>query len=267
MRSLSELMDLSGRCAFLTGAAGHIGLAVAESLLELGARVALSDLPGEALDARKRLLEEKHPRRVETAPADLLDENSTRQAVGRALETMGRLDILIHNAAFVGTTKYPGWAEPLEKQSVGAWDAALRVNLTAAFVLAQEARSSMGVSNRGSVIFLASTYGLVGPDMSLYEGTSMQNPAAYGASKGGVLQLMRYFATIMAPKIRVNSITPGGVSRGQPEVFRERYERRTPMGRMATEEDLKGAVAYLASDLSAYVTGHNLVVDGGWTAW
>ena len=95
----------------------------------------------------------------------------------------------------------------------------------------------------------------------------MANPVGYGASKGGILQLTRYLATELAPSVRVNSISPGGVSRGQPKQFQERYVSKTPLGRMATEEDLKGAVAYLASDLSRYVTGHNLVVDGGWTAW
>jgi len=95
----------------------------------------------------------------------------------------------------------------------------------------------------------------------------MANPAGYNASKGGVLQLTRYLATVLAPRTRVNAISPGGVWRQQPDVFRQRYEARTPLARMAAEEDLKGAVAYLASDLSAYVTGQNLVVDGGWTAW
>ena len=108
---------------------------------------------------------------------------------------------------------------------------------------------------------------MVGPDLRIYEGTGMGNAAAYAASKGGLLQLTRWLATTLAPRVRVNAITPGGVWRQQPEAFRKRYIDRTPLGRMATEEDFKGAVAYLASDLSRYVTGQNLVVDGGWTAW
>lgn len=110
-------------------------------------------------------------------------------------------------------------------------------------------------------------YGHVGPDMRLYAGTTMANPVGYGASKGGLLQLTRYLSTLLAPHVRVNAISPGGIWRGQPDAFHEQYRQRTPMGRMATEEDMKGAVAYLASDLSAFVTGHDLVVDGGWTAW
>jgi NAD(P)-dependent dehydrogenase (short-subunit alcohol dehydrogenase family) len=118
-----------------------------------------------------------------------------------------------------------------------------------------------------TVVLFSSIYGLLGPDKSLYEGTDMTNPIAYGVSKGATLQLMRYLATTLAPHTRVNAISPGGIARNQPESFVERYEKKTPLKRMATEEDLKGAIAYLASDLSAYVTGHNLVVDGGWTAW
>jgi NAD(P)-dependent dehydrogenase (short-subunit alcohol dehydrogenase family) len=117
------------------------------------------------------------------------------------------------------------------------------------------------------VINIGSTYGMVGPDLRLYQDTDMGNPAGYAASKGGIIQITRWLATALAPDVRVNSISPGGVWRDQPENFHKEYISRTPMGRMAVEEDLKGAVAYLASDLSAYVTGHNLVVDGGWTAW
>ena len=150
---------------------------------------------------------------------------------------------------------------------MAAWDNALRVNLTAAFVMAQEGRAALSASGYGSIVLFASTYGLVGPDMGLYADTDLANPVAYGVSKGGLIQLTRYLATVMAPGVRVNAIAPGGVSRGQPDAFRRRYETRTPLKRMAFEEDLKGAVAYLASDLSSYVTGHTLVVDGGWTAW
>jgi NAD(P)-dependent dehydrogenase (short-subunit alcohol dehydrogenase family) len=160
-----------------------------------------------------------------------------------------------------------GWAVPFEEQTVDAWDAAIRVNLTSAFIIAQEARIALAASGHGSVIFFGSTYGIVGTDLRLYENTEMANPPGYAASKGGVIQLSRHLATVMAPDVRVNSITPGGVLRGQPESFHEQYVFRTPLKRMASEQDLKGAAVYLASDMSEYVTGHNLIVDGGWTAW
>ena len=143
----------------------------------------------------------------------------------------------------------------------------LDVNLTAVFVLTQACTPELRRSGHGSVVTVGSTYGMVGPDWRIYEGTSMGNAAGYAASKGGVIQLTRWMATTLAPDIRVNCLSPGGVFRDHPDSFRAAYEARTPLGRMATEEDYMGATLFLASDLSAYVTGQNLAVDGGWTAW
>lgn len=267
MRTLQELMNLRGRTALVTGGAGHIGGAILETLAELGAATAVADRS--ELDCKRRAehIESTYGQPSKGFATDLQDEDSTRGLIHRILEWRGSLSILVHCAAFVGTTDFPGWGVPFEQQSVKAWEAAMRVNLTAAFVLAQEAASALKASGHGSIVLVSSTYGMVGPDWSLYEGTDMSNPAGYGASKGGLLQLSRYLATRLAPEVRVNTITPGGVRRGQPEAFHVRYKARTPLQRMADEEDFKGAAAYLASDLSAYVTGQNLVVDGGWTAW
>jgi NAD(P)-dependent dehydrogenase (short-subunit alcohol dehydrogenase family) len=249
-------MDLSGRRALITGGAGHVGQAAAETLLELGASVALLDR------------EASSPKRgAFPVVCDLDDGPATRAAVRDVTQRLGGLDIVVHAAAFVGTTTVEGWAVPFEQQSVSAWDRAMRVNVTSAFVIVQEARDALMRSGHASVIFIGSIYGSSAPDMSLYDGTAMANPAGYGASKAGVAQLARYLSTTLAPSIRVNTVSPGGIERQQPEAFRRRYEARTPLKRMAREEDLKGAIAYLASDLSAYVTGQELFVDGGWTTW
>jgi NAD(P)-dependent dehydrogenase (short-subunit alcohol dehydrogenase family) len=125
----------------------------------------------------------------------------------------------------------------------------------------------LAAGNNGSIINIGSIYGEYGPDWRLYDGTNLGNPAAYGVSKGGLTQLTRWMATTVAPAIRVNAIAPGGIARNQPQSFVQQYEARTPMGRMATEDDFRGAVAYLASALSAYVTGQVLHVDGGWGVW
>jgi NAD(P)-dependent dehydrogenase (short-subunit alcohol dehydrogenase family) len=267
LKPILELADLSGRRAVLTGGAGHIGLAVGEALVEMGADVSILDISLDACQERVATLSQLRQHKGAAIPCDLMDEQATRGAIQQAIHKMGGLDILVHCAAYVGTTQVPGWAVPFEQQTVEAWDSAMRVNLTSAFAMVQEGQQALGDSGHGSVIFFGSHYGLVGPDMRLYEGTNMANPAGYSASKGGLLQLTRYLATVLAPRIRVNSISPGGVWRGQPEEFHQRYKSNTPLARMASEEDLKGAVAYLASDMSAYVTGHNLVVDGGITAW
>ena len=267
MRTLKELMDLESRVALITGGAGHIGYVIGETLAELGASVALLDLDRTACEKAAIQISENHGVKTLGVAVDLADIEEVRSTPARIAAELGRLDILIHCAAYGGDTKFPGWAVPFDEQSTEAWDRALRVNLTSAFALAQAARQPLSESGHGCVVFISSIYGLVGPDLSLYEGTSMANPAGYGASKGGLLQLMRYLATLLAPEIRVNAISPGGVLRQQPEAFQERYRTKTPLGRMATEEDLKGAIAYLSSDLSQYVTGHNLIVDGGWTSW
>ena len=267
MRSVKALMNLSGRKALVVGGAGHIGGAVADGLAELGAIVSILDLDEAACEAKLSSLAEYGNHGGAAVRCDLRDEKDTRRSIQAAISHMEGMDIIVHCAAFVGTTQMDGWAVPFEEQSVDAWDAAIRVNLTSAFVIAQEARIALAASGHGSVIFFGSTYGIVGTDLRLYENTEMANPPGYAASKGGVIQLSRHLATVMAPNVRVNSITPGGVWRGQPESFHEQYVSRTPLKRMATEQDLKGAAVYLASDMSEYVTGHNLVVDGGWTAW
>lgn len=266
-RPLKELMSLNGRVAVITGGAGHIAEAMAEALAELGASIVPVDLVQSKCEAVATALQETYG--VETMPLvlDLTNEKSLRSIPAAVVDRFGSLDILINSAALVGTSKLPGWATPFMEQSADTWRLALEANLTVPFILTQACAKALADSGHGSVINIGSTYGLVGPNLSLYENTAMGNPAAYAASKGGLLQLTRWLATVLAPKVRVNALTPGGVWRGQPEGFHQRYQALTPLGRMAREEDFKGAAAYLASDLSLYVTGHNLVVDGGWTAW
>ena len=156
---------------------------------------------------------------------------------------------------------------PYENQTINTWRRAIEVNLTASFHLCQLFNEQLKRSGHGSIINISSIYGFVGPKMSLYEGTSMGNPAAYAISKGGVIQMTRWLSTILAPDIRVNCISLGGISRRQPKAFIDRYINCTPLKRMGREEDIKGAIAYLASDMSRWVTGTNLVIDGGWTVW
>ena len=259
MTTIGELLDLKGRHAVITGGAGHIGRAIATGLAELGASVTLLDRADSTPDVAREL-------GMAGAVADLADEAASRAALRRAIDTAGRLDILVNNAAFVGTSSLTGWAEPFERQSTETWRAALEVNLTAAFALSQEATPDLRRSGHGAILNIASIYGVLGPDWSFYEGTAMANPAAYAASKGGLIQLTRWLATTLAPDIRVNAISPGGVARGQPESFVRRYEARTPLGRMAVEDDFKAAAAFLVSDAARYVTGQNIMVDGGFSA-
>jgi NAD(P)-dependent dehydrogenase (short-subunit alcohol dehydrogenase family) len=258
MSGFADRLRLDGRVALVTGGAGHLGRALADAFADLGATVALADRE----PALTAAVDHGSPFVV-----DFSVDGAAAELPGRVQRELGRLDIVVNNAAFVGASTLEGWAVPFAQQSVETWRAALEVNLTTAFALTQAAAPLLAASGHGSVVNVASIYGVVGPDHRLYEGTSMGNPAAYAASKGGLIQLTRWLATSLAPEVRVNAVTPGGIEREQPPAFVERYAARTPLGRMATEDDIVGAVTWLAGDLAAYVTGHNLVVDGGWTAW
>ncbi len=178
---------------------------------------------------------------------------------------MGALDILINNAAFVGTSELSGWSVDFEQQETASWERVFYLNVTLPFALVQQFSKLLQQSSHASVINIGSIYGVVAPDMSLYVDLPMGNPAAYAASKAGIIHLTRWLASALAPQVRVNTITPGGIWRNQADKFCERYNAKVLLGRMASEADLRGAIMYLASDLSSYVTGHNLVVDGGWT--
>lgn len=260
-------MSIDGRRALITGGAGHIARAMADTLAEMGAALILVDRDGTALDAIAGDLRDRWAVGVETHVCDLEDEDARTALIETVNASADGIDILINNAAFVGTTDLAGWGVPFPDQSLDAWRRAIEVNLTAAFHLAQGLMPSLKAGGHGSVINIASIYGQWGPDWSLYAGTDMANPAAYAASKGGLIQMTRWLATTVAPDVRVNAISPGGVARGQPATFIDRYNARTPLSRMATEDDFRGAIAYLASDLSGYVTGQVLAVDGGWSAW
>lgn len=260
-------MNLRGRRALITGATGGLGKVMADTLAELGADLVLVDRPGSDFQSLSEKLTQHWGIKIQHRHCDLEQQDQRAELMAWLKSSGEGLNILINNAAFVGTSELQGWAVPFEEQTVDTWRRALEVNLTAVFGLCQGLTPLLKAAEGASIINIGSIYGVLGPDWSLYEGTKMSNPAAYGASKGGLIQFTRWLATTLAPQVRANAISPGGVFRNQPEKFVARYEARTPLGRMATEDDFRGAVAYLASDLSRYVTGQNLAVDGGWGVW
>lgn len=267
MKSLKGLMNLKNRVAIITGGGGNIGFAIGQTLAELGARIVLVDINKSQCDKKARAIHQKYKVKTLSLIVDLTKEDKTLSVPHIALKHFGRIDILVNCAALVGTSQLKGWAVPFNQQGTDTWRKALEVNLTSVFVLTQACAKALTDSQHGSIINISSIYGLVGPDMQLYKNAKMGNPAAYSVSKGGLIQLTRWLATVLAPKIRVNTISLGGVFRGHTNPFLSRYISRTPLKRMAKEEDVKGIAAFLASDLSSYVTGQNIVVDGGWTAW
>ena len=267
MSTIKELSNLRGRRALVTGATGNLGKVIANTLAELGADLILVDQPGSDFESLTARLTERWSVAITHHFCDLELQTGRTELMEQVNKSNSGLNILVSNAAFVGTSDLTGWNVPFEQQTLSTWRRALEVNLTAIFDLCQGLTPMLRAAEGASIINIASTYGMLGPDWSLYEGTTMGNPAAYGASKGGLIQFTRWLATTLAPAVRVNAISPGGIRRNQPDQFIARYAARTPLQRMATEDDMRGAVAYMASDLSKYVTGQTLAVDGGWGIW
>lgn len=260
-----NIFSLVGRKILVTGGNGHLGKAIIAHLLSEGAQVYSIDVEGAVAEDSTAIV--SHYASLEFFRVNL-ELASEREAFVAALSQVTHyLDGIVHCAAFVGTSQLQGWSVPPSSQTTETWRSALEVNLTAPFHLTQLLIPLLNAAENPSVIGIGSIYGHVGPDWRLYEDLDMANPAAYAASKGGLSQLFRWFATSLAPKIRVNVISPGGISRAQPLEFKARYVDRTPLRRMATEGDIIGAVVFLLSDASSYVTGQDLVIDGGFTTW
>ncbi len=257
--------DLRGKNVLITGGYGFLGKSLCTEFSSQGANLIIMD----KVAADQAFLDVLHSQGIKTEfiQVDFESQDSRTDAILKILSKYSKLDILINNAAFVGTTAAPGWAVPFAEQSVETWRKALEVNLTTPFHLVQGLLGLLHKSDNPVVINLGSIYGSLGPDWEMYAGTSMGNPAAYAASKGGLIQLTRWLATTLGPKIRVNCVSPGGISRNQDEQFVKKYITRTPLSRMALEDDIVSAILYMCSSSASYITGINLEVDGGWSSW
>jgi NAD(P)-dependent dehydrogenase (short-subunit alcohol dehydrogenase family) len=266
MTTLKKLMSLKNRTALVTGASGNLGSTISETLAELGCNLILTDISSENLKILKLKLNKKYNVNILIKPCNVEINNDRKIFFNWLLKRKIKLNIIVNNAAFVGASNLPGWNTKFEDQSVDTWRRAFEVNVTFVFDLIQTVMPLLRNTQKVSIINIASIYGLFSPDWSIYEGTDISNPAAYASSKGALIQLTRWLSSTLAPSIRVNAISPGGIYRSQPKIFVENYRKKTLLGRMANESDFKGVIAFLASDLSEYITGQNLIVDGGWSA-
>lgn len=257
--------SFNGKIAVITGAAGFIGRTFSKKFCSLGGVCILVDSNMKGLKVLHDELTTEYGREHLCIQCDLGDEVSRAALIEQISLSSPSIDVLVNNAAFTGMTEIDGWCVPFREQNLSAWNKAIEVNLTAVFHLCRELAPCLKMQDNSSIINVASMYGIIGPDMSLYEDTEMGNPAAYAASKAGVVQLTRWLSNILAPDIRVNSVSPGGVYRAQPKIFIDRYIQKTPLGRMCSEDEVVGGLLFLASDLASYITGHNLIVDGGYT--
>lgn len=255
--SIMDAFSLEGRVAVVTGGAGLYGRQIVEGLLEAGATTIMASRNVAALEeTAKPWKEQGLP--ITAMQVDQADEQSVLALRDKVLEAHGQVDVLVNNAVL---RPMKSWNDPAE-----AFARSMAVNATGVFVVSRAFGEPMAERGRGSIVNIGSIQGMVGPDFTLYEpGSDM--PPDYFFHKGGMLQLTRFVASRLGPKgVRVNTISAGGFFNNQDPRFVERYNARTFLGRMAGENDLKGAVVFLASDASAYITGANLAVDAGYTA-
>jgi len=264
--NVKKLFDLSGKVVVITGAAGNLGSQYAEGLSQSGANVVIADLDHNKCVQIANTLKKEYGVDPMPIKLDLTKKSSVVNLFSKTVAKYSKIDVLINNAAYQGNDAIRKTS--FEELSLNDWNEALAVNLTGIFLACQEAGKIMKKQKRGNIINIGSTYGLVAPDQRIY-GNSGQNAAAfYAATKSAVINLTRYLASYWANTgIRVNTLTPGGVKRNQTGSFIKNYSEKTMLGRMAEKDEYVGAIIFLASDASSYMTGSNLIIDGGWTAW
>lgn len=270
--SYRRLFDLSGRVAVVTGGTGILGRRFCAALADHGAAVAIVDRSAAEAEIFATEIAGRFGVPTSGFGADLSQAAVIGPLADQIEAALGPIDVLHNNAASKGTS-LDRFFDPAESFDPAVWREIMVVNLDGAFFVAREIGRRMAIRGRGSIIQTSSIYGVVGPDQRIYEGSEylgrpINTPAVYSASKAGIIGLTRYLATYWGDRgVRVNTLTPGGVSSGQNSTFEARYSARIPLARMAEADEMTGALVFLASDASSYVTGQNIVVDGGLTAW
>jgi NAD(P)-dependent dehydrogenase (short-subunit alcohol dehydrogenase family) len=268
---LMELFSLKNKTAIVTGALGLIGKEHCRALSEAGADVIVTDIDESKCSEFAKTL----PTESLGIGLDVINPDSIKNLRDKVIEKFSHIDILVNNAAINDMFESPKAASEqskFENYPLELWQKSVDVNLTGVFLCSQILGTVMAKQKSGSIINIASTYGITAPDQNLYikkDGTqSFYKPPAYSATKGAVIMFTKYLAAYWGSAgVRANTLTPGGVKNSQDEFFIEKYSAKTMLGRMAQPTDYKGALIFLASDASRYMTGANLIVDGGWTAW
>lgn len=272
--STRDLFSLAGRTVVITGGLGQLGRQYARAVLDQGGSVAVLDVAPPASGFSEHFAAEIASGRLCTHCVDITDKSALKDILSAVTAQMGIPQGLVNNAALDSPPGAPASENgPLENYPLESFERIMQVNVAGCLATCQVFGGAMAASGRGSIVNICSTYGLVSPDQRLYDyrrerGEDFFKPVSYATSKSAILNMTRYMATYWAPSgVRVNTLTPGGVFNGQDPAFLEGYARRTPLGRMADAAEYNGAIVFLLSDASSYMTGANLVIDGGWTAW
>jgi NAD(P)-dependent dehydrogenase (short-subunit alcohol dehydrogenase family) len=256
--------DLDGKVIIITGACGLVGRAFCEAVAQFGGHVVLADIEVSDPVSAAGILEARHNRSMTGIAVDVSNKEEVRTLLNKVLEQYGRVDGLVN----AHQNKSHLIFEPFEEVSEDNWDKVVEINLKGTFLLCQVIGGWMASNGGGSVVNIPSTYSVVAPNQNLYKGTSLGCPAAYSASKGGIDALSRYLASYWAnKKVRVNMITPHGVWNNHEDAFEKNFAQFSPMERLSYNHEVAGSLIYLLSEASSYVTGDNMLVEGGWTVW
>jgi NAD(P)-dependent dehydrogenase (short-subunit alcohol dehydrogenase family) len=278
LNSVRKQFDLTGRTAVITGGAGFLGIQFAEAIVEMGGKSLLIDINEKQLAEAGKKLNNNNYDNFSTYLLDITDERKCKEIYNKIWQENRGIDILINSAALtkagIEDLNSDSFA-PFEDTDQNLWEAGLKANLTATQLACKILGKKMVVRGKGNIINIASDIGVISPNQNIYEpddhgyeGVDFNSPAFYAVSKAGVIHLTKYLATYWAKKnVRVNCISPAGVYRDHDSSFVKKLSEQIPMGRMALPNEFKGAIAYLASDASSFVTGHNLIIDGGRTIW
>jgi len=262
---LTRLFGLDERIAVVVGGAGRIGGPLCHALSAAGATVCILDVNQDAADQLAAKIAKDTGRRVLVQSADATREDQLRGSLADITQQCGTPDILIHAAQFRGGAFYSSDVAGYPRE---AWDRVIETNLTSVHLACQVFGGAMAAASGGKIAVLGSTYGLVSPDPRIYGHSGVNSPVSYAAAKSALVGMVRYLAVHWRERnVRVNCLAPGGVFDEQSPEFVENYCRRTPLGRMARAEDYQGAVLFMVSPASDYMTGAVVTVDGGWTAW
>ncbi len=259
---MNDLFNLEGKIAVVTGGAGTLGSEMAKGLAQCGATTYIAEIDhnkakGICDDLQKADLD------IQFVELDITEESSILDCVEEILGHSNKIDIWVNNA-------YPrtkDWGVPFERVPIESFRKNIDMHLNGYCICCQKVAERMKEEKAGSIINMSSIYGVVGPDFTVYEGTNMTMIGEYATIKGGIVNFTRFLASYYGKHgVRVNTVSPGGIFANQPEAFVKNYSHKTPLKRMGTPQDIVGGVVYLASDASKYVTGHNLIIDGGWSA-